>query len=105
MQQVLIHHPLLKKTDLANLKSDAYKWDIASFDNKLKKVNKKVTSNETKNVLVENLLKKTTNIWFNSFIGQIYFNNDRAQLYLIFQPVYKTISIFSNYPGIVSKWV
>ena len=30
------------------------------------------------------------------FIGQIYFNNDGEQLYLIFQPIYKTITTFSD---------
>ena len=30
------------------------------------------------------------------FIGQIYFNNDEEQLYLIFQPIYKTITTFSD---------
>ena len=29
------------------------------------------------------------------FIDQIYFNNDRAQLYLIFQPIYKIVASFS----------
>ena len=33
-------------------------------------------------------MKKTTNIWFKSFVGQSYFNNDGAQFYLILQPLY-----------------
>ena len=33
MQQVLIHQILLKKTDLANLKSDGYKLDIDKLQN------------------------------------------------------------------------
>ena len=32
----------------------------------------------------------------NLFIGQSHFNDDRAQLYLIFQPIYKTITTFSG---------
>ena len=35
---------------------------------------------------------QTYNLIF--FIGQSYFNNDRAQLYLIFQPIYKAITYF-----------
>ena len=45
--------------------------------------------------------KKTINIWF---IGQSYFNNDGAQLHLIFQPISKTISTYFNHPDIISKW-
>ena len=33
-----------------------------------------------------------------------YFINDKAQLNLIFQPIYKTITIFSDLPNIVSEW-
>ena len=40
MQLVLIHHHLLKKTDLANLNSDAEKLDI----NKLKNVPNNLTN-------------------------------------------------------------
>ena len=38
------------------------------------------------------------------FIGQSYFNNDGAQLYLIFQPSYKTITNFSDLPLTISEW-
>ena len=44
MQQELIHHLLLKKTDLANLKSDVDKLDI----DKLKDVSTNLSSLESK---------------------------------------------------------
>ena len=37
-------------------------------------------------------------------IGQSYYNNDGAQLYLIFQPIYKTITIFSGLKDTISEW-
>ena len=37
-------------------------------------------------------------------IGQSYFNNDGAQLYLIFQPIYKTITRYSGLPDTISEW-
>ena len=40
----------------------------------------------------------------NLFIGKGYFNNDGAQLYLIFQPIYKTITTFSGLTYSVSEW-
>ena len=37
------------------------------------------------------------------FIGQSYFNNDGAQLYLIFQPIYETITTFSGLKDTISE--
>ena len=44
---------------------------------------------------------KTKYIRLNSFY---YFNNDGAQLYLIFQPIYTIIATFSGLPNIISVW-
>ena len=74
------------------------------FDDKQKKINKKNTSNKAKQVLVENGFKKLQTTESSLFIGQNYFNNDGAQLDLIFQPIYKTITIFSGLPNIISEW-
>ena len=38
------------------------------------------------------------------FIGQNYFNNDGAQLYLLFKPIYKTIKTFSDLIETVLEW-
>ena len=76
----------------------------SDFDDKLKNLNKKLTSNKTKHLLVENEFKKLQTFDSNVFIGQSYFNNDGTQLYLIFQPIYKTISTFSSFPDTISKW-
>ena len=37
-------------------------------------------------------------------MGQSYFNNDGAQLYLIFQPIYRTITTFSGLRDTISEW-
>ena len=55
-------------------------------------------------MLVENELKKLQTFHSSLFIGQSYFNNDRAQLYVIFQPICKTISTFSGLPDTISEW-
>ena len=49
-------------------------------------------------------LKKIQTFDSNLFIGQSYFNNDGAQLYLIFQPIYKTISTLSGLPETILEW-
>ena len=55
-------------------------------------------------MLVENELKNLQTFGSSLFTGQSYFNNDRAQLYLIFQPIYKTIITFSGLQHTISKW-
>ena len=74
------------------------------FDDKLKNLNKKITSNKRKHVLVENEFKKLQTFDSSLFIGQSYFNNDGAQFYLIFQLIYKTITTFSDLKHIILEW-
>ena len=75
------------------------------FDDKMKSLNKKNTSNKTKYVLVENEFKKLQTFDSSLFIIQSYFNNDEVQLpYLIFQPIYKTITTFDCLKDTVSEW-
>ena len=89
---------LASKSDIANLVNKT------DFDNKLKNLNKNITSSKTKNVLDENEFKKLQTFDSILFIGQTSFNKDGAQLYLIFQPIYKTITTFSDLSYIISEW-
>ena len=89
---------LASKTDIANFIKKT------NFDDKLKKLNKKFTSNETKHVFVENKLKKLQTLDSSLFTDQSYFNNNGAQLYLIFQPTDKTITTFSSLSDTISEW-
>ena len=66
---------LASKNDLANLVNKA------DFNDKLKNLNKKITSNKAQHVLVENELKKLQAFDVSLFIDQSYFNNDGAQNY------------------------
>ena len=56
------------------------------FDDKLKNLNKNITSIKAKHLLVENE-KKNRKFDSSLFIVQSYFNNDGAQLYLMLQPL------------------
>ena len=60
------------------------------FDDKLKNFDKKLLQIK-QNILVENELKKLQRFDSSLFIGQSYFNSNRAQLYLILQPLYYTL--------------
>ena len=59
------------------------------LDDKLKNLNKKVTSKKTKYVLIENELKKLQTINSSLFNGHNYFRNDRSQNLLIFESTKK----------------
>ena len=61
-----------------------------NFDDELKKLNKKITSNIKNHLLVKNEFEKLQTFDSSLFIGQSYFNNDGVQLYLIFHPINKT---------------
>ena len=59
------------------------------FDDKLSSLNKKITQNKTKNLLVENELKKLNIFDWSYFIGKSQFEEDGTQNYLVFQPLNK----------------
>ena len=40
----------------------------------------------------------------SNFVGQCYYKNDESQNYLMFQPIYKTITTFSGLTSIISEW-
>ena len=69
------------------------------FDNKLISLNKKINSNKTKHLLIENEFKKLQTFDSIYFRGKIHFEEDGAQNYLVFQPMYsyfKKISTVGN---------
>ena len=71
------------------------------FATKLKKENDRVTSNKTKNLLLENEIKKINNFDAAHFRDKNYFDDDGTQNYLVFQPVYKYFEINS---GKITSW-
>ena len=71
----------------------------SKFNNK----NKKITSNKSKHLLVENELKKLKTFDLGYFIAKSHFEEDDAQNYLIFQPLYKYFKVISN-TDYVSSW-
>ena len=61
------------------------------FDAKLSSLNRKITSNKSKHLLVENELKKLKTFDSSYFIGKSHFEEDGTQNYLVFQPMYRFI--------------
>ena len=102
---------ILKRANLASKNEIAKFVNKTDFDNKLISLNKKNNSNKTKHLLLENKFKKLQTFDSNFFISQNYFNNDGAQLYLIFHRVFckqkdiiTTIITISGLSNVISGW-
>ena len=68
----------------------------ADFDAELSSLNRKITSNKTKHLLVENELKKLKTFDSSYFIGKSHFEEDGTQNYLVFQPMYRYFKIIAG---------
>ena len=73
------------------------------FDAKLSNLNKRVTTNKTKHLLVENELKKLKAFDLSYFIGKNHFGEDGTQNYLVFQQLNKFFIIITN-TKYISSW-
>ena len=72
------------------------------FDSKLSNLNRKITSNKTKHLLVENELNKLKTFDSSYFIGKSHFDEDGTQNYLVFQPLNKYFKLITNTLSILS---
>ena len=66
-------------------------------------LNRKITSNKTKHVPVENELKKLKTFDSSYFIGKSHFEEDGVQNYLVFQPIIRYFKIITN-TKYISSW-
>ena len=73
------------------------------FDAKLSSLNKRVTSNKTRHLLVENELNKLKTFYLSYFIGKSHFEEDGTQNYLVFQPLNKYFKVIAN-TKYISSW-
>ena len=71
------------------------------FDTKLSSHNRKITSNESKHLLVQNGLKKPKTFDSSYFISKSHFEEDGTQNFLVFQPLNKYFKVIASY---VSLW-
>ena len=73
------------------------------FDAKLLRLNRKITENKSKNLLVENELNKQKTFDSSYFIGKSHFEEDGTQNYSVFQPLNKYFKVITN-TDYVSSW-
>ena len=67
------------------------------------RLNRKITANKTKNLLVENELKKLKTLDSSYFIGKSHFEEDGIQNYLVFQQLNRYFRVIAN-TDYVSSW-
>ena len=65
-------------------------------------LNRKITQNKTKHLLVENELNKLKTFDSGYFIGKSHFGEDGTQNYLVFQPMYRYFKMITNTDYILS---
>ena len=68
----------------------------AEFEGKLSSLNRKITTNKTKNLVVENELNKLKTFGSSYFIGKSHFEEDGRQNYLVFQPINRYFKVIAN---------
>ena len=75
------------------------------FDAKLSSLNRKIISNKTKHVFVENELNNFKTFDSGYFIGKSHFEEDGTQNYLVFQLIYRYFKFsITKYLEYVSEW-
>ena len=74
------------------------------FDDKLKNLNKKINSNKTKHVLVENELEILETFDSIYLCGKSYFEDDGTQNYTVFQTTCKYFKTVSNTNDHILSW-
>ena len=67
-----------------------------NFDAKLSGINRKIISNKTKHVFVENKLNKSKAFDSVYFIGKSHYEEDGVQNYLVLQPINKYFKVITN---------
>ena len=104
------HDKYIDTSEFNKLASDVFNARIAQanlvtktdFDAKLSNLNRKITQNKSKHLLVENELNKLKTFDSGYFIGKSHFEEDGTQNYLVFQPMYRYFKTDSSYH--ISSW-
>ena len=73
------------------------------FDSKLSNLNKKITQNKSKHLLIENELNKLKTFDSSYFIDESHFEEDGTQNYLVFQALNKYFTLITG-TQYISPW-
>ena len=84
--------PELNKLTIENFKARLKQADLVTkteYETKLQDISKRITSNKSRHLLVENELRKLQKFDAGYFRGKNHFEEDSTRNYLVFQLVYK----------------
>ena len=89
------HDKYITTSEFNTLAADAFNARLAQaslitkadFDAKLSSLNRKITANKTKHLLLENESKKLKTFDLSYFTGKMHCEEDGMQYYLVFQPI------------------
>ena len=89
------HDKYINTSEFNKLAADVFNARLAQanlitktdFDAKLSSLNRKITQNKSKHLLVENELNKLKTFDSSYFIGKSHFDGDGTQNYLVFEPM------------------
>ena len=73
------------------------------FDSKLSNLNRKITANKPKYLIVKNELNKLKTFDLSYFIGKSHVEEDRVRNYLVFQPIIRYFKVINN-TNYISSW-
>ena len=98
------HDKYIDTSEFNKLAADVFNARIAKanlitktdFDAKLSSLNRKITENKTKHLLVENQLKKLKTFDSSYFRAKNHFEEDGTQNYLVFQPINRYVKVIAN---------
>ena len=82
----------LNKLTIENFKARLKQADLVTkteYETKLQDISKRITSNKSRHLLVENELRKLQKFDAGYFRGKNHFEEDSTRNYLVFQLVYK----------------
>ena len=74
-----------------------------NFDAEMSSLNRKITANKSKHLLVENELKKLKTFDSSYFRGKSHFEENGTQNYLVFQPINRYFKVIAN-TKYISSW-
>ena len=104
------HDKYIDTSEFNKLTADAFNARLAQanlitkteFDSRLSTLNRKITTNKSKHLLVENELNKLKPFDSSYFTDKSHFEEDGTQNYLVFQPITRYFKILSNTNYILS---
>ena len=104
LEKNLTDHDHITTPEFNTLAADVFNLILAQanlitktdLNAKLSGLNQRITSNESKHLLVENELKNIKTFDSSYFIGKSHFEEDGTQNYLVFQPMYRYFKIIAG---------